>query len=80
MDLPLARAFAAANDLPALDGGSERKTGGIMEELQEILFGTSRRLQALSPYASPDGLPDRSGISPGWRGGGAARSAASSPR
>lgn len=44
MDLQLARAFAAANDLPALDGGSERKTGGIKEELQEILFGTNRRL------------------------------------
>ena len=41
-------AFAAANDLPALDGGSEPESGGVIEKLLENRFGTSNRLQAHS--------------------------------
>ena len=44
MDLPPSRPYVAANDLPALDGGTEPESGGIIEELLMNLFGTSSRL------------------------------------
>ena len=37
-------AFAVANELPEMDGGMERESGGIIEELLENHFGTSGQL------------------------------------
>ena len=44
----MVRPYAAANELTALDDGSETVSGGIIEELLESLFGTSSRLQSNS--------------------------------